>query len=220
VDPEPFERLVRHSPRGRLVPAATLSGAAMSLVEAQALARKPVVWEDLTTGKFHAINNKTGERIEVDRDGRPIAEFHLNVSGVASTKQRSSLRLKDVELQRSLIGPEPARPAALKDQNLFRTLREDRVETRDRFRTKIAPEAKLFLQSQRYMNATYPEIVEKAKALDDKDRAKIEEMHKNYAALQASTAAGVAPVAKVNIGATKPISKSYLSFTSTGVFRP
>ena len=59
-----------------------------------------------------------------------------------------------------------------------------------------------------------------SKAEDDKARRSIEEMHKNYYALQASTAAGVAAVQKVNVGATKPISKSYLCFTATGVFRP
>jgi len=189
-------------------------------VEAQAQARKPIVWEDLATGKFHAINNETGEEVPTDRNGRPLPQFHLGTSGTATTQQRANLRLKDVALLKSLCGPEPKRPAALKDAALFRGLREERVETRGRFRTKLAPEAALFLKSQQYMNETYPELVEEAKAEEEKARGKIEELHKNYYALQASTAAGVVAVQKVNFGATKPISKSYLSFTSTGVFRP
>ena len=39
-----------------------------------------MVWEDLSTGKFHAVNNETGEKVPCDRDGRPLAQFHLNIS--------------------------------------------------------------------------------------------------------------------------------------------
>ena len=53
--------------------------------------RKPVVWEDLNTGKFHAINNETGEKVPCDRDGRPMAQFHLDISGIATTKARLGL---------------------------------------------------------------------------------------------------------------------------------
>ena len=56
--------------------------------------RKPVVWEDLNTGKFHAINNETGERVPCDRNGRPLPQFHNGISGIASTKQRKGLRDK------------------------------------------------------------------------------------------------------------------------------
>ena len=56
--------------------------------------RKPVVWEDLSTGKFHAVNNETGEKVPCDRDGRPLPQFHLDISGTASTKERMNLRLK------------------------------------------------------------------------------------------------------------------------------
>lgn len=191
-----------------------------SLVAAQANARKPVVWEDLTTGKYHAINNDTGELVPVDRDGRPIAQFYLGISGCASTQERTKMRLKDVALLQSLCTAEPPRPAGLKDAALLHSMREDRVETRGRFRVKPTPEPLLFLRYQKYFNETYPEVVAAAKAEDDKARRSIEEMHKNYYALQASTAAGVAAVQKVNVGATKPISKSYLCFTATGVFRP
>ena len=192
-------------------------------MEAQAQARKPVVWEDLTTGKFHAINNETGEEVPVDRDGRPIAQFHLGVSGTATTKARMSLRLKDVALQKSLGGPEPPRPAALKDAGLFRSLREDRVETRGRFRSKLSPEAGLFLTSQRRMNETFPEMVEAAQAEEAKARRKIEELHKNYYALQASNDAGgkASTQQQTSQREIKNVSKSKtVSFTSTGVFRP
>jgi hypothetical protein len=56
--------------------------------------RKPVVWVDLASGKFHAVNNETGEEVPTDRDGRPVPQFHHNISGVASTKTRLNLRLK------------------------------------------------------------------------------------------------------------------------------
>ena len=78
--------------------------------------RKPVVWEDLTTGKFHAVNNETGEHVECDRNGRPIAQFHHGISGVASTKERLGLRLKDVALQKSLLLPEQRRPRLARDE--------------------------------------------------------------------------------------------------------
>ena len=49
---------------------------------------------------------ETGEEVPVDRNGRPIAQFHHGISGVASTHERNSLRLKDVALQKSLLLPE------------------------------------------------------------------------------------------------------------------
>lgn len=79
--------------------------------------RKPVVWEDLATGKFHAVNNETGEEVPCDRDGRPVAQFHLGVSGTASTKTRMQLRLKVRRPHKLLTLPDclPHPPAGLSD---------------------------------------------------------------------------------------------------------
>ena len=100
--------------------------------------RKPVVWENQVDGTYYAINNSTGDRVPCDVHGRPIAQFHKGISGVASTKKRMSLHLKvllvlarfgsrvrvlavqsakvphvpaqDMELQKSLQMAEPERP--------------------------------------------------------------------------------------------------------------
>jgi hypothetical protein len=182
--------------------------------------RKPVVWEDLNTGKFHAINNETGEKVPCDRDGRPMAQFHLDISGIATTKARLGLRLKDTALQKSLLGPEPNRPSPPRGGKLL-SLKEERVETRGRFRSKLPPEAGLFVKQQLERRVAYPE--EEAERLEEEARArhKIEELHKNYAALQASASAGVVNTKAETKREIKNISKSeFLSFTSTGVFRP
>ena len=68
-------------------------------------ARKPVVWEDLSSGTFHAVNNETGEHVPCDRDGRALPRFHLDVSGIASTKERMSLRLKVHSTRRRFAAP-------------------------------------------------------------------------------------------------------------------
>lgn len=183
--------------------------------------RKPVVWQDLSTGKYHAVNNETGEEVQTDADGRPIAQFHHNVSGVATTKQRLSLRLKDVALQKSLLGPEPKRPDALLDRQFALQLKEDRVETKGRFRSKLLPEAELFLRQQADLRQRYPSIVAAAAEEEAKAKHKIEELHKNYYALQASNDAGTKTVQTKKEKDVRNVSKSvYYSFTSTGVFRP
>ena len=96
-------------------PVASSSSSAPAVRAGVDVPRKPVVWEDLTTGKFHAVNNETGEEVPVDRNGRPIAQFHHGISGVASTHERNSLRLKDVALQKSLLLPEGRRPKLKKE---------------------------------------------------------------------------------------------------------
>ena len=181
--------------------------------------RKPVVWEDLTTGKFHAVNNETGEEVPVDRNGRPIAQFHHGISGIASTHERNSLRLKDVALQKSLLLPEGRRPKLKKEDKI--TIREERVETVGRFGSKTPVEAELFLRQQVTMKQLYPELEAQRQEEEAKARYKIEELHKNYYALQASNEAGKGgPVVKKERD-IKGVSRSQqYSFTSTGVFRP
>ena len=44
----------------------------------------------MSTGKYHAVNNDTGEQVSCDANGRPIAQFHHNVSGVAFAAPNAS----------------------------------------------------------------------------------------------------------------------------------
>lgn len=128
---------------------------------------------------------------------------------------------QDTALQKSLLTPEPQRPEALHDEKLFRSFKEGRAETKGRFRSKLLPEAQLFLTQQRDLRLRYPEqealrLEEEAKA-----RHKIEELHKNYYALQASNVAGTTAQQTTGTKSMKNISRStYYSFTTTGVFRP
>lgn len=217
---------------------------------AQRAPRKPVVWEDLTTGKFHAVvralkvlsggtqsaggcavdqprcldshvqNNETGEHVPCDRSGRPLPQFHLNISGTASTSERLKLRLKDTALNKSLMSTAPARPDIPRGSALAK-LREERVETKGRIGIKLPSEAALFVTQQQQMRVTHPEIEAERREEEAKARHKIEELHKNYAALQASSEAGAAATVDTGVREIKNISRSELySFTSTGVFRP
>ena len=182
--------------------------------------RKPVVWEDLSTGKFHAVNNETGEKVPCDRDGRPLAQFHLNISGTASTKERMKLRLKDTALNKSLLSEEPLRPEPPRGAAL-QALKEERTETKNRFYTKLPSEAGLFLKHTLQMRIQHPEIEAERLEEEAKARHKIDELHKNYEALQASASANKTTKVEEKVREVKNISRSELySFTKTGVFRP
>ena len=216
--------------------------------------RKPVVWEDLSTGKFHAVNNETGEKVPCDRDGRPLPQFHLGISGTATTKARKSLRLKvraakprslaslllaliilqlctsltvcfcvylqDTALNKSLLEPEPARPAVPRGSAL-QAMKEERVETKGRFYTKLSSEAGLFLKHTLQSRIDHPELEAERLEEEAKARHKIDELHKNYEALQASASANKTTKVEEKVREVKNISRSeYYSFTATGVFRP
>ena len=186
---------------------------------AVALPRKPVVWEDLSTGKFHAINNETGEKVPCDRNGRPLPQFHLNVSGTATTKERMTLRLKDTALNKSLMSAAPTRPQPLRGPALL-ALKEERVETKGRFRSKLPSEAALFVRQQKELREAYPELERERLEEEAKARHKIDELHKNYEALQAGASIKTTKVVEKE-RVVNNISKSeYYSFTATGVFRP
>lgn len=182
----------------------------------------PYAWCDLVTGRYHSVNNKTGEHVPCDALGNSLPQFHHDVSGVASTKTRMALRLKDTALQRSLLGPAPKRPEPLADAELLR----DRVATTGRFATKLPSEAALFVKQQRQRFADYPHILESMQEEEAKAKHKIDELHKNFYALQASNevAGGkgsAAPAAAADKPAFKNLSRSeYFSFTATGVYRP
>ena len=104
----------------------------------------------------------------------------------------------------------------------LQALKEDRVETKGRFYSKLPSESKLFLTQQLQMRITHPELEAERLEEEAKARHKIDELHKNYEALQASASANNnALVVEKEKKVIKNISKSeFLSFTSTGVFRP
>lgn len=81
-------------------------------------------------------------------------------------------------------------------------------------------EAEHFLKQQKVLRAQYPEREERAQEEEARAKHKLDELHKNYYALQASTDAGKAPKPKEK-KQPKDLSKSqYYSFTATGVYRP
>ena len=178
----------------------------------------PYAWQDLVTGRYHSVNNETGEHVPCDALGNSLPQFHHNVSGVASTKSRMALRLKDTALQRSLRGAPPKRPEALDE-----LLLQERVATTGRFATRAPSEAALFVQQQRQRFADYPYILDSMREDEARAKHKIDELHKNYYALQASNEVGKkeAPVPVAEKPAFKNLSRSLaFSFTATGVYRP
>ena len=100
-------------------------------------------------------------------------------------------------------------------------LKEERVGTKGRFYTQQPSDAKIFLKQQLEMRERYPELEAERLEEEAKARHKIEELHKNYEALQASASANKNVVVVETKKDIKNISRSELySFTSTGVFRP
>ena len=100
-------------------------------------------------------------------------------------------------------------------------LKEERVGTKGRFYTKLPSEAKIFLKQQLEMRERYPELEAERLEEEAKARHKIDELHKNYAALQQSASAGTTKMVQQTEREIKNISRSeHLSFTATGVFRP
>ena len=56
--------------------------------------QQPVIWENQVVGRFHVVNNETGDHIACDPFGKPTPPFHPGITGVADTKERLSLQLK------------------------------------------------------------------------------------------------------------------------------
>lgn len=178
--------------------------------------RKPAVWQDMATGRCHAVNNETGEAVPCTITGTPLPQFHKGISGVASTKQRLGLTLKDTALYKSLQGPPPARPPPLSPR-----LEGERITTTGRFCAKVPCESELFLQQQLRARRDYPEIENARREEEAKARFKIDELHKNFYALQASTQNGGAVAESGSVREVKNLSRSeQYTFTATGVYRP
>ena len=75
--------------------------------------QQPVIWENQTVGSYHVVNNENGDHIACDAFGKPIPPFHPGVTGVASTKERLSLELKDTVWEKTLQKKAPPRPPVL-----------------------------------------------------------------------------------------------------------
>ena len=130
------------------------------------------------------------------------------------------MRLKDTALNKSLLSEEPLRPEPPRGAAL-QALKEERTETKNRFYTKLPSEAGLFLKHTLQMRIQHPEIEAERLEEEAKARHKIDELHKNYEALQASASANKTTKVEEKVREVKNISRSELySFTKTGVFRP
>ena len=180
--------------------------------------KKPVVWEDLATGKSWMVNNQTGEHVACTADGAPLTFYKPGVSGKATTSmRRRTLEEGDGKVavwRRYLEQAEPPWPPPPDE-----SLRADRVGTKGRFGTKIPSEIDLFLASQRRQRRMFPERVEAARLEEERARQKIDEMHKNFAALAASC--DVNAPARVKEERHFSLSKhEQWAFTSTGMYRP
>ena len=81
-------------------------------------------------------------------------------------------------------------------------------------------QVELFTAQQRAERARFPEREEARREEEAKARHKIEELHKNYYALQASTEAGKLPAPKKERKQVQLSKSQHYSFTATGVFRP
>jgi hypothetical protein len=178
---------------------------------------QPTVWEDQITSKFHIVDNETGARIPCDRSGtKLLPKFIPGLSGVATTSDRMA-RLAEVGHMKMPAAASGDRPGPLDAE-----LRQQRAVTKGRFGTKHQSEIDLFLHEQRVRREQFPEIEAKAREEEAVARAKIDELHKNYLALAASTKAGnVAKVKEQIDPKTLPMSRSEMwAFTATGGFRP
>lgn len=179
-----------------------------------------VVHEDLSTGRFFLINNDTGDRLSCLADGTLIRKMIPGVSGVVKTNVRKKLGYKDAAWNAYVAKPAPPRPPPLAADHLSRA---DRVVTKDRFGVKLPREVELALREQRRLRALMPEREEAARAKEEAFRLKIEEQHRNSAALARSPGSPM-PNSPAQDKAARPelkvVRAEKLAFTSTGVFRP
>ena len=170
----------------------------------------PHVWQDMSTGKYYMVNNDTGQRVPCDQSGKVLRKMIPGVSGIASTETRRQLVKKDAAWLEFVRKPNPPRPKPLQTAN-----HTERVKTKGRFGIKLPMEAELAFK-ERYN----PDREAAEKAKDEAAKLRIEEQHRNYAALassQKSPSTHVATDMKRNFRITRA---ERVSFTSTGVFRP
>ena len=95
------------------------------------------------------------------------------------------------------------------------------METKGRFYTKPLAEAGLFLKHTLQMRLDHPEIEAERLEEEAKARHKIDELHKNYEALQASASANKTTKVEETVREIKNISRSeYYSFTASAHSAP
>ncbi|KAG8459608.1 hypothetical protein KFE25_000964 [Diacronema lutheri] len=147
----------------------------------RARGREPYVWEDLVTGRRHVVNGDNGDHVLCDRFGEMLPVWRVGVSGVADTKTRMhDFKTKGDVLDESLRrGPEPVRPGKLADE-----IRDERVQTKGRYRARPVTEPELRMREARLQKALNAEQSNTERAADAKFRQKVEEAHRNYRALE------------------------------------
>lgn len=143
--------------------------------------RQGYVWDDMVTGKRFMVNNETGDQVLCDRWGGVLPICRVGVSGVADTKTRMlDLKTKgDVLMEALQRRPEPPRPGPLADEK-----RDERVETKGRYRVRPITESELWMRETRLQKALNPERFDAERAMDAKFRKKVEEAHRNFRALE------------------------------------
>lgn len=168
------------------------------------------------------INNVTGEKVQCTADGEPLRKFIPGISGVVTAKERARLVAKDASwnsfIDQFTRAP-PPRPPVFDDE----AARRERTATKGRFGIQQKTEPQLFLREMARQRIMYPERVSIAQAEEAAARRKLEETHKNYAALAASTDPVKAAEAAREKLANKKVYKcgsDPTRFTSNMIYRP
>lgn len=143
--------------------------------------REAYVWEDMVTGKHFFVNNENGDHVACDRGGNVLPICRVGVSGVADTKARMlDFKTKgDIFGEALKRGREPLRPGPLPDEK-----RNERVETKGRYRMRPVSESELWMREARLQKTLNPERFDTERAAEAKHRKKVEEARRNFRALE------------------------------------
>jgi hypothetical protein len=122
---------------------------------------------------------------------------------------------QDVVWEKTLEKKAPPRPPPLEPHYIA-----ERAETKGRFGGKITSEIDLYLKEKQRQHLQFPER-EVARAKEEAAaRHKIEELHKNYYALMASSDVGVQKEVKKPGESMNLMRNEWYAFTNTGMYRP
>ena len=175
-----------------------------------------MIWEDQVTNKFHVVNNTNGEKVPCNQFGLPLLPFRPGISG--ERRQRSGCtRPRDGDGVGEVL-EQPAKP-----QRADRpSLRKERASTTGRFGAKTSGEIDLYEADKRSRLIKYPEIEEARLEEVEKAKFKIDELHKNYYALQSSQkAAEAGPAKEVEQKKEMRLNRSKQhAYAFTGLYRP
>ena len=179
----------------------------------------PVIWEDQVTNKFHVVNNTNGEKVPCNQFGLPLLPFRPGISGEATTKERlrATRTTGAMAWEKSLEQPAKPRPPPIDP-----SLRKERASTTGRFGAKTSGEIDLYEADKRSRLIKYPEIEEARLEEVEKAKVKIDELHKNYYALQSSQkAAEAGPAKEVEQKKEMRLNRSKQhAYAFTGLYRP